>query len=182
MDNMKGYFVLGVLLVVLSACAPTRPDMVVQNSPFTAQDKVILIEPFDFSPAIATGVDPSAVKDFGNALADDIEKYLKKTGFDRAIVITQGEKASGDFLIRGRISRVDGGNLFHRYFFELFGFGATEVSATGEVLDAQSWQSLAGFSFTRQSPWTWLKNEEAVRQNLSEIGNAIAQMLIQNRQ
>ncbi len=169
------------MIAVLSACAPTRPDMIVQNVPFTTSGKLILIEPFDFSPAIATNVDPSSVSAWGTLLAYDIQNSLKKAGFFRSIVIAQGEKASGDFLIKGRITRASGGNLTHRIFLELFGYGATEVAAMGEVVDVQAWQSLVGFAFTRQSPWTWLENEDAVRHNLREIGEAVAQVLIQNQ-
>ena len=85
------------------------------------------------------------------------------------------------FLIKGSITRVYGGDARKRKFLEVTGFGATEVRAVGEVIDLDASRSVAAFSLVKQSSYTWLDNESAVRENLREIAREIAAILIQAR-
>jgi len=143
--------------------------------------KTILIQHFDFNPEIATQVDKESVRNFGELIALDIQRYLKDGGFPRTLVVAPREPAQGDILIRGTLTRVHGGDLRHRKWFEAFGFGATEVRATGEIVDLETSRSLVGFSFPKQSSHTWLANEAAVRENLRQIAQDIAAILIQKK-
>jgi hypothetical protein len=85
----------------------------------------------------------------------------------------------GDLLIRRTIKRVSGGHATHRKLFELFGFGVTEVTAVREIIDTKTTRSLVGFSFTKPCHYTRQGNEAAVRENVSEIAQEIAQVIIQ---
>ena len=94
-------------------------------------------------------------------------------------MIAPGEPAKGDVLIQGSITRVHGGDLQQRRLVETFGFGATEVRAIGEVIDLATSRSILAFTFTKQSHYTWLDNETAVRGNLREIAREIAAAFVQ---
>ncbi len=176
---MKRILFLALILFSLYDCAPQRPGLVVQSYLFDPKGKSILIQRFDFAPQIATHVSQEAVQDFGEAIALDIQRFLRNAGFRYPLVIAPGEQAKGDVLIQGTISRVDGGDALQRKLGETFGFGATEVTATGEVIDLATSRSILAFSFTKQSHYTWLDNESAVRENLREIAQEIATALIQ---
>jgi len=171
-------FILSGVLV-FCGCGATIPGMVVQTVPFNPSGKTILIQHFDFYPGMATDVDRSSVAGFGEVIAFDVQNYLKKAGFRYPIVVKVGEQLEGDFLIRGIITRVSGGNVHQRIFGELFGFGATDVRARGEVVDLKTSRSLVGFSFAKQSRWTRLPNEAAVRENISEIAQEITKVITQ---
>jgi hypothetical protein len=178
-----------IALVILSffafsGCGPTlpgTPSMVVKSHPFNPAGKTILIQHFDFNPELATDVDPSLVKNFGGGIAFDIQNHLKKAGFKYPVVVQPAEPFAGDFLIKGTITRVSGGNVQQRKYLELFGFGATEVKAVGEVIDLKTSTSLVAFSFIKRSHYTWKDNEAAVRENISEIAREIAQVIIQSQ-
>jgi len=159
---------------------PNTPSMVVQTYPFNPAGKTILIQYFAFDPELATNVDRPSVEKFGEAIAFDVQKYLKKAGFKKALVVQGKETLEGDFLIKGTITGVSGGNIRQRKYLELFGFGATEVKVVGEVLNIKSSVSLVAFSFTKRSHFTRKGNEEAVRENISEIAQEIAQIILQN--
>ena len=170
-------------LFALAACSPifpNPPSMVVRTYPFNPAGKMVLIQYFDFNPAIATNVDRPSVEKFGELIAFDIQKYLKRAGVKNPLVVREKEPLAGDFLIKGTITEVSGGNLQQRKYLELFGFGATEVKAVGEVLDNKTSVSLVAFSFTKQSHYTWKENEAAVRENLGEIAQEIARVILQN--
>ena len=62
----------------------------------------------------------------------------------------------------------------------MFGFGATEVKVVCEVLDFKTSLSLVAFSFTKRSHYTWKENEAAVRENINEVAQEIAQVILQN--
>ena len=178
-----------ILLVILSlfafsGCSPTLsggPSMVVINYPFNPAGKTILIQPFDFYPGIATNVDRVFVEKFGEIIAADVQNCLKKGGFRYPVLVWTEGQLKGDLLITGTIKRVSGGQATHRRLFELFGFGATEVTAVGEIIDTKTASSLVGFSFTKQSHYTWQENEAAVRENVSEIAQEIAQVILQSQ-
>jgi len=111
----------------------------------------------------ATNVDSSSVQKFGETIAFDIRNYLSRAGFKNPVVVQAAEPFKGDFLIMGTITRVSGGDVQQRRYLELFGFGATEVKAAGEVMDIKTSTSLVGFSFTKRSHYIWKDNEAAVR-------------------
>lgn len=173
-------YALGVLLALFlgGGCASEKPSLVVYSFPLDPAGKAILIQHFDFNPEISTLVNKAAVKDFGELIALDIQRSLKSAGFQHPLVISPGEQSGGDFLIKGTITRVHGGDLRERRWFESFGPGATEVRATGEVVDLGTSRSVAAFSLVKQSSYTWLDNESAVRENLREIAREIAAILI----
>ncbi len=166
-------------LFLLFGCAAEKPGLIVQSYPFNPAGKTILIQRFDFAPQIATNVNQEAVRNFGEAIALDIQRFLRNAGFRHPLVVDPGEPAKGDILIRGTVSRVDGGDARQRRFGESFGTGATEVAATGEVIDLATSRSILAFSFTKQSQYTWLDNEAAVRENLRQIAQEVARALIQ---
>jgi len=176
---MKGILLLALLFFFLSGCAAERPGLVVQSFPFNPAGKAILIQHFDFSPQIATGVDQKAVRNFGEAIALDIQRFLREAGFRHPLVIARGEAARGDILIQGTITRVQGGDAWERKLGEIFGFGASEVKAAGEIIDLATSRSILSFSLAKQSHYTWLDNEAAVRENLREVAREVATALIQ---
>ncbi len=178
---MKRMPITILILCLLCGCAPERPGLVVQSYPFSPKGKAILIQHFDFSPELATSVEKGAVAGFGESIALDIQRFLKEAGFRYPLVIAPGEQAKGDILIRGTITRVYGGDVQQRMWAESFGFGATEVKASGEIVDVATLKSILAFSFSKQSHYTWLDNEAAVRENLREIAKEIATALIQMR-
>jgi hypothetical protein len=170
------------ILLLLAAffafgCAAERPGLIVQSYPLDLAGKVILIRHFEFDPEIATGVRKEAVRHFGEFIALDLQRFLKGAGFRQTLVVAPGEAAEGEILIRGTILKVNGGDAGQRRYLELFGFGATEVKATGELMDLGSSRAILAFSFTKNSHYTLLDNESAVRENLREIAGEIAAAL-----
>ena len=176
---MKRMLIPILILWLLPGCAPERPGLVVQSYPFSPKGKAILIQHFDFNPELAASVDKGAVSGFGESIALDIQRFLKDAGFRHPLVIAPGEQAKGDILIKGAITRVYGGDVQQRMWAESFGFGATEVKASGEIVELATLRPILAFSFTKQSHYTWLENEAAVRENLREVAKEIATALIQ---
>jgi hypothetical protein len=170
-----------VFLLLSVGCASEKPSLVAYSYPFSAKGRAILIQHFDFNPGVSTKVNQAAVQKFGELIALDIQRFLGNANFDHPLVIAPGEQRKGDFLIRGTITRVQGGDSRERRTVEVFGLGATEVRAVGEVVDLAASRSVAAFSITKQSSYTWLDNESAVRENLREIAQEIAAILIQAR-
>jgi hypothetical protein len=163
----------------LAGCAAEKPGLVVHSYPFDPGGKAVLVQHFAFNPEISTNLNKGAVQKFGELIALDIQRSLKNAGFQHPLVIAPGEESKGDFLIKGTITRVHGGDVRERRWFESFGFGATEVRATGEIVDLAAFRSVAAFSLVKQSSYTWLDNESAVRENLREVAGEIAAILIQ---
>jgi hypothetical protein len=176
---MKPILFLFLAFLLGAGCATTPPNLVSYSYPFSAKGRVILIQHFDFNPGVSTKVNQAAVQKFGELIALDIQRCLGNAKFDHPLVISPGEKAKGDFLIRGTITRVQGGDSRERMTFEVFGFGATEVRAVGEVVDLTSSRSVASFSLVKQTSYGWLDNESAVRENLREVAREIAAILIE---
>jgi hypothetical protein len=170
-------FLLILLTVFFPFGCAERPGLVVQSSPLNLSGKTILIQHFDFNPEIATGVRKGAVANFGELIALDLQRLLKAAGFRNTVVVAPAESAHGDILIKGTILRVHGGDALQRRTLELFGFGATEVKAMGEVTDLASSKTVLAFSLTKGFHYTWLDNEPAVRDNLREIAEEIAAAL-----
>jgi hypothetical protein len=166
----------------LAGCVAEKPGLVVHSYPFNPEGKTVLVQHFALNPEISTGLNRGAVQRFGELIALDIQRLLQNAGFQHPLVIDPGEPAKGDFLIKGTLTRVHGGDVRERRWFESFGFGATEVRATGEVVDLASSRSVAAFSLVKQSSYTWLDNESAVRENLREIAREIAAILIQAKE
>ena len=180
---MKAIGCLILSFFALAGCGPILPNppsMVVRTYPFNPAGKMILIQYFDFNPALATNVDRPSVEKYGELIAFDIQKYLKRDGFKNPLVVHEKEPFEGDFLIKGTITEVSGGNLQQRKYLELLGFGATEVKVVGEVLDIKMSLSLVAFSFTKRSHYTRKGNEAAVRENIGEIAQEIARLILQN--
>ena len=170
-------FALCVFL--LFGCAAEKPSLVVYSFPLDPAGKAILIQHFDFNPEISTQVKKEAVLKFGELIALDIQRGLKAAGFQHPLVVAPGEQSRGDLLIKGTITRVHGGDSRERKWFEVFGYGATELRVSGEIVDLAGARSAAAFSLVKQSSYTWMDNEAAVRENLREIAQEIAAILIQ---
>ena len=176
---MKRAFFLLLAVLAGAGCAAEKPSLVVYSFPFDPAGKAILIQHFDFNPGVSTKVDQTAVKNFGELIALDIQRFLGNAHFDHPLVIAPGERARGDFLILGTITRVNGGDAQERRMFEVFGFGATEVRAVGEVVELATSRPVASFSLVKQTSYGWLDNESAVRENLREVAREIAAILIE---
>ena len=170
---------VAVFLFLGAGCAAEKPSLVVHSYPFHPEGKTILIQHFDFNPESSTRVNKAAVQKFGELIALDIQRFLGNAAYKHPLVMAPGETAKADFLIKGSITRVHGGDAAERRRVEAFGFGATEVRAVGEVVDLTASRSVAAFSLTKQSSYTWLDNESAVRENLREVAREIAAILIQ---
>ncbi len=179
--KLKLFILTLTVFLTISGCAPTMPDMIVRNYPFAAAGKFIVLEPFRFPPEISTGWNRTEGGNLGTTLALELQKQLRQSRLVGTVVIAPGDEVIGDFLIRGRITRVTGGDRFHRVTFELFGYGAAEVQARGEVVDVRTGTALTAFSFTRISFWTWKENEGAVRENTEAIAQAIAEIVLQEQ-
>ena len=163
-------------------CAVEKPGLVVHSYPFNPRGKAVLVQHFACNPEISTNLNKGAVRRFGELIALDIQRFLKDAGFQHPLVIAPDEESQGDFLVRGTITRVHGGDVRERRWFESFGYGATEVRATGEIVDLAASRSVAAFSLVKQSSYTWLDNESAVRENLREVAREIAAILIEAKQ
>lgn len=179
--KMKQWWFVGISLLWLG-CSATSPDVVVQNEFFQAEGKRILIQHFDFNPMMATEVHKPSVAKFGETLSLDIQQYLRLAHIGNSLVIAPGEPAQGDILIQGAITHLAGGNQKHRMFFELFGFGATNVRVEGQVINLATSKRILTFSLSKHSHYTWLENEKAVRENIREIAREIARAFIESSQ
>ncbi len=166
-------------IFLLFGCVAEKPGLVVHSYPFNPEGKTVLVQHFALNPEISTGLNRGAVQRFGELIALDIQRLLKNAGFQHPLVIDPGEPVKGDFLIKGTITRLHGGDVRERRWFQSFGYGATEVRAVGEVVDLAASRSVAAFSLVKQSSYTWLDNESAVRENLREIAREIAAILIE---
>jgi hypothetical protein len=180
--EMKRIFPAVMILFLLSGCV-RGPQPALQSLP-TRSENLILVQFFEFPPQIATNVQTGFVSNFGQLIAYDIQASLKRNGFPRVIVVKPGESVPGevkaaDLLVRGSIIRVSGGNFLNRLFGEVFGFGASEVRAVGELLDLKTGVPRTGFSFSKKSRWNGLNNEAAVRENLSAVAFQISQLVAQ---
>ncbi|MBP1722346.1 MAG: hypothetical protein H6Q44_51 [Deltaproteobacteria bacterium] len=164
---------------LLAGCATEKPSLVVYSFPLDPAGKAILVQHFDFNPEISTQVKKEAVQKFGELIALDIQRGLKAAGFQHPLVVAPGEQSRGDLLIKGTITRVHGGDSRERKWFEVFGYGATELRVSGEIVDLAGARSAAAFSLVKQSSYTWMDNDAAVRENLREIAQEIAAILIQ---
>jgi len=155
--------------------------MIVRSHPFHPANQLIVIEHFECYPETSRDLAKSFAKDLGVSLALDLQKKLRKVGPQRSLVISPGEPVIGDLFIRGRITRLSGGNRFHRMTFELFGYGASEAQAMGEVIEVRTSTSLMAFSISRRSSWTWKGNEGGIRENIEEIAEAIVEVILQGQ-
>ncbi len=174
---MKRIWLAVMILVLLFACVRgPRPAL---HSVPARSENLILVQFFEFPPQIATNVRLGYIGNFGQLIAYDIQTSLKRNGFPKVIVVRPGEMLNGDILVRGSIIEVSGGNFSHRMFGELFGFGASEVRAVGELIDMRTGRPFTGFSFSSASRWNGLDNEASVRENLLAVGRQIAHLVAQ---
>src|SRR5512143_3660774 len=97
-----------------AGCAAEKPSLVVHSYPFNPRGKSVLVQHFACNPEISTNLNKGAVQRFGELIALDIQRSLKNAGFQHPLVIAPGEESQGDFLVRGTITRVHGGDLRQR--------------------------------------------------------------------
>jgi hypothetical protein len=161
------------LLSLCFGCATTIPDRVTRLSSFEVSHKTILVQPFEFDPNIATNVEKAFVKDFGKEIAIDLLDLLHKESSNTKSLLAEGTDEKADLLIKGVITQVEGGNKHQRIWLG-FGYGASIVSARGEVVDLKTSKTLMRFYITKKSNWTYSSSEAAVRENLQEIAQEIA--------
>jgi hypothetical protein len=98
----------------LAGCAVEKPSLVVRSYPFNPRGKAVLVQHFAINPEISTSLNKGAVQRFGELIALDIQRLLKGAGFQHPLVIVPGEEAKGDFLVKGTITRVHGGDARER--------------------------------------------------------------------
>jgi hypothetical protein len=55
------------------------------------------------------------------------------------------------------------------------------VKAAGEMIDIETSTSIVGFSFTKRSHYTWKNDEAAVRENVREIAQEIAKVIVESK-
>ncbi len=175
---MKRICAAVVILILLFGC--TRGPRPALHSVPARSENLILIQFFDFPPQIATNVRMQFISNFGQLIAYEIQNSLKRDGFPKVIVVRPGEiLENADVLVRGSILRVSGGNFSQRMFGELFGFGASEVGAVGDLINMKTGRPITGFSFSSTSKWNGLDNEASVRQDLAAVARQIAHLVAQ---
>lgn len=163
---MKKIFLI-ILISMFLGCATTIPDRMTKLDTFDPKkDQVIIIQPFEFNPDIATNVNKAYVTDFGKEIAIDIQNCFYNHGH-KNIKIDVAPK-EGDYLIKGKITEISGGNKHQRIWLG-FGYGGTIASVRGEIINLKKSNTLSVFNITKQSNWTYSNNEAAVRENIYEI-------------
>ena len=160
----KLFFFVSLLLIF--GCSTTMPDRMTKLESFDPKNRIIIIQSFDFNPDIATGVNKSFVSDFGKEIAIDIKARLYSKGYKNIKI--DGDPKEGDFLIKGKITGLSGGNKHQRIWLG-FGYGASIASARGEIIDLKKSKTLLDFNITKKSNWTYSDNEAAARENIYEI-------------
>lgn len=153
-------------LLVFSGCATTMPDRMTKVETFDPTNQTIVIRPFEFNPDIATEVNKDFVKDLGEEIAVDIKSLLFERGYKNVTV--SNDTAIGDYLVKGKITEVSGGNKHQRVWLG-FGYGGTVVSVRGDITDLKKTKTVMDFNITKQSNWTYSDNEAAVRENVYEV-------------
>jgi len=166
---------LPIFIISLLGCTTTMPDRVVRTNPVELAGKTVLVHTFQFDPNIATNVERAFIKDFGKEIALDIVDLLQKDS-KKCKALLFGASQNGDLVIKGAITQVEGGNKHQRIWLG-FGYGASIVSARGEVIDLNKSSSLLRFYITKKSNWTYSNNDAAVRENLNEIAQEIVTLL-----
>jgi hypothetical protein len=146
------------------------PDRMTKVEPFDPKGQTIVIQPFEFNPDIATEVNKDFIKDLGEEIAIDIRSLLLEKGYKKVIV--GKNTTNGDYLVKGKITEVSGGNKHQRIWLG-FGYGGTVVSARGEIVNLKETSTVMDFNITKQSNWTYSDNEAAVRENLYEIAKEL---------
>lgn len=159
-------FLLSLALIFFVGCATTMPDRITKIETFDPQEQKIVIHPFEFNPDITTGVNKEFASRLGSEIAIDIRSLLFEKGYKNVII--DDNTNVGDYLIKGKITEVSGGNKHQRVWLG-FGYGGTIVSARGEIVKLKSMRTIMDFNITKQSNWTYSENEAAVRENIYEI-------------
>jgi hypothetical protein len=167
---MMKHLLLTFTLILFAGCATTMPDRTTKLETFDPKEQKIVIHPFNFNPDIATGVNKKFVSELGNEIAIDIRSLLFEKGYKNIII--DGNTDVGDYLVKGTITEVSGGNKHQRIWLG-FGYGGTIVSARGEIVDLKKMKTIMDFNITKQSNWTYSENEAAVRENIYEIAKEL---------
>jgi hypothetical protein len=164
-----------IIFLLFSGCAQTMPDLIVGKGTIDVSE-IVGIEPFEFNPQTATNINVPSLDKFGLELAENIAGELIKRGFRTIIIKNPDQPNDIGYIIRGRILEVTGGNKHQRIWLG-FGYGASNVSVRGEIVNAKTKEIIRQFTFSDQSQWSYSSNETAVRNNLYEIANEIAKLI-----
>jgi len=172
-------FVSLILVFLFCSCTTTMPDRVNKLRDFEVSSKKLFIKQFDFDPSIAMNVDKNFVRNFGQEIALDIADLFQKEN-KQIDARLKGNEEDCDFLIRGKITQVEGGSMHARVWLG-FGYGASFVSVNGELMNLKTTESVMRFSLTKRSNWTWSNSETAVRENLNEVAQEIVNSILEKR-
>jgi hypothetical protein len=162
---MKKLF-LFISISIFLGCATTIPDKMTKLDTFDPTNQVIIIKSFDLNPDIATDVNKAYIIEFGKEIALDIQNCFYSKGYKNIRI--DGDPNDGDYLIKGKITELSGGNKHQRIWLG-FGYGGTIASARGEIINLKKSKTLIDFNITKQSNWTYSNNEAAIRENIYEI-------------
>lgn len=163
------FIIIGPILLLISiclGCATTIPDKMIKLEVFDPTNQIIIIKSFDLNPDIATNVNRSYIIDLGKEIALDIRNCFYDKGYKNIRI--DGDFKEGDYLIKGKITELSGGNKHQRIWLG-FGYGGTIASARGEIINLKTSKTLIDFNITKQSNWTYSNNEAALRENIYEI-------------
>jgi hypothetical protein len=172
------HLLLTLTLIFFVGCATTMPDRITKLETFDPKEQKIVIHPFKINPDSATGVNKEFAGELGNEIALDIRSLLFEKGYGNVII--DGNTDVGNYLVKGKITEVSGGNKHQRIWLG-FGYGGTIVSARGEIVDLKSMKTVMDFSITKQSNWTYSDNEAAVRENIFEIAQEIVTKALEEK-
>ena len=175
---MRGIAIVLVLSYLFVGCATTMPDRIIKLEAFDLRGKKVVIIPFEIDSAIVSEVNLEFANELGNEIALDLRSLLYQKGYKNITV--DGGELYGDYLIRGKITEVSGGNKHQRVWLG-FGYGGTVVAVRGEIYDRSMNKTVFDFNITKQSNWTYSDNEAAVRENIHEIAKEIIASAIEKK-
>jgi hypothetical protein len=144
----------------------------------------IAVEEFEVGPSVtAVSRYDASVDDLGQQTAKVVARYLKGSRSDAAVV-PKGATPSGDLIVSGRVTRIDGGSRAGRIAVSLlFGFGLTSYGAggatcgvEGEVRRADG-SPVGSFSFEAKRKATgyfWVRYGESSERQITACLQSVA--------
>lgn len=172
-DNL---ILLLILISMCLGCATTIPDKMTKLDTFDPANRIIIIQSFDLNPDIATDVNKAYIIDFGKEIALDIQNCFYDKGYKNIRI--DGDPKEGDYLIKGKITELSGGNMHQRIWLG-FGYGGTVASVRGEIINLKTSNHLITFNITKQSNFTFSNNEAALRENIYEIATDLVNKILE---
>jgi len=156
-----------------SACAgPSGPDRTEVAGPRLDGEQITVMEFTQDRAQIRYGADHDAM---GLAVAEEIAGELRRRGHD-AKALPANATPDGDVVVRGRITRIDGGSRAVRYFVG-FGAGAAKFGVEGDVERQE--ERLASFSHERWSGFGVFggSSSSLVQKCIRAVGRDVGKMI-----